>query len=148
MEQFSKFCSEYPVASKYIIAYGLFSTKAFEKYMNWKAKLRPSDKMRSRLAGNQREQEHFKNKYIYGMYVKFLYADKNPRAGLKEINSVYNDTVKALNEETDKFFKAYESAKLEADKLESKLKEDRLESIKKQLLRKYELERNATDNQN
>lgn len=136
LEDYQAFCSEYPVVSKYIIAYGLFSSKAFKKYVDWKCKLRPSDKIRSKLAGNQREQEHFKNKYIYAVYVKFLYADKNPRAGLKEINSVYLETVEALNKESDEFFDMYESAKQETETKESLDKQERLNRIKSQLQKK------------
>ena len=33
-EKFKIFCRTYPIVSKYIIAFGLFSTKAFVKYLN------------------------------------------------------------------------------------------------------------------
>lgn len=132
-EDYAAFCAEYPVVSKYIIAYGLFSSRAFAKYVDWKCKVRPSDAMRSKLSGNQREQEHFKNKYVYGMYIKFLYADKCPRSGLKEINDIYLENVKLLNAESDAFFDMYDAAKLEAEKNEQETREERLESIKKQL---------------
>lgn len=135
-ESFKEFCLEFPVVSKYIIAYGMFSTKAFVKYIDWKCKLRPSDKMRTKLAGNQREQERFKNKYIYGMYIKFLYADKNPKASLKEINGVYSENVNLLNKESDLFFDMYDSAKSEVEAKEKATRQERIEDLKKQLQKK------------
>jgi hypothetical protein len=131
--EFGSFCNEFPVVSKYIIAYGMFSTKAFKKYTDWKARLRPSDKIRSELSGNQLAQEHFKNKYIYAVYVKFLYADKNPRASIKEVNEVYIDTVNSLDSDSTSFFQMYESAKAEAEQHEHHNKSARIARIKEQL---------------
>ncbi len=145
MEDFKAYCMEFPTVSKYIIAYGLFSTKAFVKYMEWKAKVRPSDELRNKLAGNQREQEKFKNKYVYAVYVKYLYADKNPRAGLKEVNSMYNSTYEKLNEETDEFFRLYESAKMETENKELDTMEKRKTDIAKQLKKKLEMEKSGKD---
>jgi len=101
--------------------------------VDWKCKVRPSDKMRSKLAGNQREQEHFKNKYVYGMYIKFLYADKNPRASLKAVNEIYMENVELLNKESDEFFDMYESAKELVEQNEQQTREERIEALKKQL---------------
>jgi len=139
-EQWKDFCREYPIVSKYIIAYGLFSSKAFLKYIDWKARLRPSDSMRSVLAGNQQEQEKFKNKYIYAVYVKYLYAEKNPRSSLKDINNAYELTYKQLNEETDSFFKMYNQAKEDAESKEKEVDEYRKQNILKQIKKKIELE--------
>lgn len=140
--EFAAFCGEYPVVSKYIIAYGLFSTKAFIKYVDWKCKVRPSDAIRSKLSGNQREQEHFKNKYVYGVYIKFLYAEKNPKAGLKEINTAYLDNVKLLNEESDKFFDMYESAKDDVEKKEQDTRQERIDALKDQLKKRIATDSN------
>ena len=117
-DEFKDFCKLYPIVSKYIIAFGLFSKKAFVKFLSWKAKMRPSNEMRSRLAGNQREQEKFKNKYIYAVYVKFLYEAKTTHEGIQSINKVYTQTYEELNSETDKFFDLYEqeSKKLDLQK--------------------------------
>ena len=86
-DNFKDFCRTYPIVSKYIIAFGLFSKKAFIKYLDWKAKVRPSDMMRVKLTNNQREQEKFKNKYIYAVYVKFLYQEKMNHKNLSDINN-------------------------------------------------------------
>jgi hypothetical protein len=67
-ENFRDFCRTYPIVSKYIIAFGLFSKKAFIKYLDWKAKVRPSDITRTKLTNNQREQ-----------------AQKSPKQGRKKI---------------------------------------------------------------
>ena len=72
-EEFKVFCRTYPIVSKYIIAFGLFSTKAFTKYLNWKSNIRPSDTHRSELINNPRKQELWKNKYVYAIYVKYLF---------------------------------------------------------------------------
>ncbi len=140
MEDFKSYCMEYPMVSKYIIAYGLFSTKAFIKYMEWKAKVRPSDDLRNKLAGNQREQEKFKNKYIYAVYMKYLYTEKNPRSGLRDINNVYISTYEQLNKETDSFFETYEKAKAETEKMEEDNLDKRKADIIKQLKKKVEIE--------
>lgn len=140
MEDFKSYCMEYPMVSKYIIAYGLFSTKAFIKYMEWKAKVRPSDELRNKLAGNQREQEKFKNKYIYAVYMKYLYTEKNPRSGLRDINNVYISSYEQLNKETDSFFETYEKAKAETEKMEEDNLDKRKADIIKQLKKKVEIE--------
>lgn len=140
MEDFKSYCMEYPMVSKYIIAYGLFSTKAFVKYMEWKAKVRPSDEIRNKLAGNQREQEKFKNKYIYAVYMKYLYTEKNPRSGLRDINNVYISTYEQLNKETDSFFETYEKVKAETEKMEEANLDKRKADIIKQLRKKVEIE--------
>jgi hypothetical protein len=141
-EDYKPFCQEFPIVSKYIIAYGLFSSKAFVKYLDWKAKLRPSDSIRTQLAGNQREQEKFKNKYTYSVYVKFLYQDKNPHDSLKEINRVYEMTYKELNNETESFFNMYEKSKADVEQKEEENVEYRKQNILKQLKKKLELEKN------
>lgn len=141
MEDYKAYCAEYPMVSKYIIAYGLFSTKAFLKYMEWKARVRPSDSLRSSLAGNQLEQEKFKNKYIYSVYVKYLYADKNLKAGLREINEMYKTTYEQLNSETESFFNAYNKSKIEVEERENETAEKRKAEIAKQLRKKLEMDR-------
>jgi hypothetical protein len=105
---FSDFCKQYPIVSKYIIAFGLFSKKAFIKYLDWKAKVRPSDMLRAKLTNNQREQEKFKNKYIYAVYIKYLYQEKSNHKNLSDINNAYKLTYEDLNKETDDFFDLYD----------------------------------------
>jgi hypothetical protein len=140
-EDFKEFCFEFPAASKYMVAYGLFSSKAFLKYLEWKARIRPSDNIRSTLAGNQREQEKFKNKYIYSVYMKYLYADKHPKASLKEINTVYKSTYEQLNAETDSFFDMYENAKKDVESKEKENEEYRKKKILEQISNKIALEK-------
>lgn len=137
-EEFKLFCRTYPIVSKYIIAFGLFSTKAFTKYLNWKSTVRPSDSYRTELIQNQRKQELWKNKYIYSVYVKYLYQEKNPHANLNEINKMYQESINALNAETNEFFNKYED---ELNKLEETKKEytiERKNKIKDQLKIKLE----------
>jgi hypothetical protein len=127
---FKEFCTTYPVVSKFIVAYGLFSTKAFFKYLDWKAKLRPSDMMRGKLAGNQREQEKFKNKYIYAVYVKYLYKEKGSHVSERQLGELYTQTVSDLNKETDEFFDHFESSKQEIEeKSKSNLEERKRDLI-------------------
>ena len=129
-EDYKDFCRLYPIVSKYIIAFGLFSKKAFVKFLDWKAKLRPSDKFRSELLNNQREQEKFKNKYIYAVYVKYLYQEKMTHQNLSDINNAYNMTVKDLNEETDHFFDLYDKEmKKQNDKKELSAEEKKQKII-------------------
>ena len=107
-DEFKIFCRTYPIVSKYIIAFGLFSSKAFINYLNWKSTIRPSDSYRNILINNQRKQELWKNKYVYGIYVKFLFKEKNPHVNLNEINKIFVESVNLLNEETNAFFNKYE----------------------------------------
>ena len=115
-QDYREFCTLYPVVSKYIIAFGLFSKKAFVKYLDWKARIRPSDELRSKLVKNQREQEKFKNKYIYAVYVKYLYKEKMNHSNLVDLNEAYIAIVDNLNTETDKFFDLYDKEKERQDK--------------------------------
>lgn len=139
-EEFKVFCRTYPIVSKYIIAFGLFSIKAFVKYLNWKSTVRPSDSYRNELIQNQRKQELWKNKYIYSMYVKYLYQEKHPHSNLNDINKIYNESIELLNSETNDFFDKYEA---ELNKIEETKKEytiERKNKIKDQL--KFKLEKN------
>ncbi len=140
MDDYKLFCRTYPIVSKYIIAFGLFSTKAFHKYLNWKSNIRPSDNHRNELINNPRKQELWKNKYVYAIYVKYLYQEKNNHSNLNEINQMYLETVKSLNLETNEFFDMYEKemAKIEETKKEYNI--DRKNKIKDQL--KLKLEKN------
>lgn len=134
-DNFKDFCRTYPIVSKYIIAFGLFSKKAFIKYLDWKAKVRPSDMMRVKLTNNQREQEKFKNKYIYAVYVKFLYQEKMNHKNLTDINNAYKLTYEELNKETDAFFDLYDK---EVKKQEEK-KELNAEEKKQKILNQLKM---------
>lgn len=142
MEQYKKFCREFPIVSKYIIALGLFSTKAFNKYLDWKCNIRPSESIRNGMINNPRKQELWKNKYVYGIYVKYLYQEKNNHSNLSEINKAYLMTVDALNTETNEFFNLYEKELKNIEETKLKYNEERKENIKKQLKLKLDKEYN------
>lgn len=135
---YKEFCKAYPIVSKYIIAFGLFSKKAFVKYLDWKAKVRPSDESRAKLVSNQRGQEKFKNKYMYAIYVKYLYQEKNKHRNLADINNAYTLTVKSLNEETDQFFDLYEKEVKVQEVKKEQYTEEKKQNIIKQLKLKLE----------
>jgi hypothetical protein len=140
IDEFKVFCRTYPIVSKYIIAFGLFSTKAFHRYLNWKSNIRPSDSFRNELINNPRKQELWKNKYVFAIYVKYLYQEKNSHCNLNEINQIYLQSVNALNEETNAFFDMYEK---ELHKLEETKKEynvERKNKIKEQIKIKLQKE--------
>lgn len=142
LEEFQMFCRTYPIVSKYIIAFGLFSSKAFKKYLNWKSNIRPSDQYRNDLINNPRKQELWKNKYVYSIYVKYLYQEKNSHSNLNEINQMYLQSVNALNAETNEFFDLYEK---ELHKLEETKKEynsERKDKIKEQIKLKLQKQDN------
>ncbi len=132
-DEFKEFCMTYPLVSKFIVAFGLFNSKAFVKYLDWKAKIRPSDGTRAKLIGNQREQEKFKNKYIYAIYVKYLYTYKGDHTNLEEINKVYHSVVEELNKETDHFFDTYEKLEKEQKEKEGETLEFRKKKLVEQL---------------
>jgi len=140
MEEYKEFCKQYPIVSKYIIALGLFSSKAFNKYLDWKANVRPSDYIRTKIINNPRQQELWKNKYIYGIYVKYLYQEKNKHCNLSEINKAYLLTVEALNSESNEFFDVYEKELKNMEETKLQYNEERKEQIKKQL--KLKLDKN------
>ena len=133
MDEYKEFCKQYPVVSKYIIALGLFSSKAFNKYLDWKSNVRPSDFIRNKMVNNPREQELWKNKYVYGMYVKYLYQEKNKHSNLSDINQAYLLTVDALNNETNEFFNMYEKELKNIKESQMQYNTERKEHIKKQL---------------
>ena len=140
MEDYKLFCRTYPIVSKYIIAFGLFSTKAFHKYLNWKSNIRPSDIHRNELINNPRKQELWKNKYVYAIYVKYLYQEKNSHSNLNDINKIYLETVNALNSETNEFFDMYEKEMAKIEETKKEYNVDRKNKIKDQL--KLKLEKN------
>lgn len=140
MDEYKEFCKQYPIVSKYIIALGLFSSKAFNKYLDWKSNVRPSEQIRAKVVNNPREQELWKNKYIYGIYIKYLFQEKNSHSSLSEINKAYLLTVDALNEESNAFFDIYEKELKNIENVKFKYNEERKEHIKKQL--KLKLDKN------
>lgn len=137
-DDFKDFCKQYPVVSKYIVCFGLFSKNAFNKYINWISILRPSDEYRKVIINNQREQQKFKNKYIYAIYVKFLYQEKMKSANLSEINKAYDLTVADLNKETDSFFELYEREVIKQNKKKELSAEEKKQKIINQLKIKLE----------
>lgn len=141
-DNFKDFCRTYPIVSKYIIAFGLFSKKAFIKYLDWKAKVRPSDMMRVKLTNNQREQEKFKNKYIYAVYVKFLYQEKMNHKNLSDINNAYKLSYEELNKETDAFFDLYDKEVKKQEEKKELNAEEKKQKILNQL--KMKLDHNAS----
>jgi len=132
-DDYKEFCAQYPIASKYIVCFGLFSKKAFIKYIDWISIVRPSDAFRSKFAKNQRKQQHFKNKYMYAVYVKYLFQDKNPRASLSDINQAYISTYEDLNKETDNFFDLYEAEVEKQNEKKELNAEERKEKVINQL---------------
>jgi uncharacterized protein YeaO (DUF488 family) len=132
-DDYNEFCKTYPIVSKYIIAFGLFSKRAFEKYINWISTVRPSDELRAKIAKNQRLQQHFKNKYVYAIYIKYLYQEKNPRASLYDINQAYVSTYEDLNKETDNFFDLYEAEVEKQNEKKELNAEERKEKVINQL---------------
>lgn len=130
---FMQFCKSYPVVSKYIIAFGLFSSKAFIKYLNWTSNVRPSDEIRAKLVSQPREQELWKNKYRYGLYVKYLYQEKQSHSNLSDINNLYLSIVESLNEETNEFFDKYEKELKKLEETKSEYTEERKNRIKEQI---------------
>jgi hypothetical protein len=90
------------------------------------------------MLNNPREQELWKNKYIYGIYIKYLYQEKNKYSNLNEINQAYLTSVDALNTETNEFFDLYEKELKTIEESKLKYNEDRKENIKKQLKLKLE----------
>ncbi len=137
-EDFKEFYKLYPIVSKYIIVFGLYSKKAFYKYLDWKAKIRPSDKTRAKITGNQREQEKFRNKYIYAIYVKYLYQSKVTHVSLSEINAMYLKTVEDLNIDIDKFFDLYDREV----EIQKQNEQDNIEERKKKIANQLRIKLN------
>lgn len=137
LEEFKEFCRTYPIVTKFIVAYGLFSTKAFIKYMDWKAKVRPTDETRAKLVGNQREQEKFKNRYIYAIYVKFLYKEKGNHSSTQQLEEMYETVVQDLNKDVDEFFDKYEESVKEVEGIEQDNIEYRKKKLLEQVQKKY-----------
>jgi hypothetical protein len=140
LDEYKVFCRTYPIVSKYIIAFGLFSTKAFTKYLNWKSNIRPSDSYRNELINNPRKQELWKNKYVFAIYVKYLYQEKNAHCNLNEINQIYLQSVNALNEETNEFFNLYEKELSKMEETKKEYNAERKNKIKDQLKIKLQKE--------
>lgn len=125
IEEFKPLCSMYPMVVKYVLWMQLFSKKAFVKYMEWKAKVRPSESVRLQYQEDKRSVELWKNKYHYAVYVKYLYRYKyNPSSD--KLNEIYKTTYEQLNSETTAMLDIIE----EQQKQMKQTKEDRLEHMK------------------
>jgi hypothetical protein len=94
--------------------------------------------MRAKLAQNPREQEKFKNKYIYAVYLKYLYEENTSHANLIDINTSYRLAYEELNKETDSFFDLYEAELQKQNEKKELNNEERKQKILSQLKMKLD----------
>lgn len=128
-EDYKDFCTTFPIVSKYAIAYGLYSTKAFKRYIKYKFTKKPTKEEREELINNPYGQKLWSN-HLYATYVKWLHADKKPHCPQNELDNVYKQTLDMLNKETKKFFDTYEKELEKFNKEKEKLNNERKEELK------------------
>ena len=92
------------------------------------------------MINNPRKQELWKNKYVFAIYVKYLYQEKNAHCNLNEINQIYLQSVNALNEETNEFFNLYEKELSKMEEIKKEYTSERKNKIKEQIKIKLQKE--------
>jgi len=133
---FKEFYKTFPSVTTYAISRGIYSTKVFKKYVQYKFTKVPTTEEREELMNNPEGQKIWGN-HFYAIYVKWLYAEKNPHSPQSELDTVYNNILSELNKETKKFFKTYDTElkKFEEEKkILSQEKKDDLKNIFKKRL--------------
>ena len=136
-DEYKEFCSSFPVVSKYAIAYGIYSTKAFKRYIKYKFTKKPTKEERNELLNNPCGQKMWSN-HFYATYIKWVHADKKPHCPQNELDNVYKQTLDLLNEETKKFFDTYDKELEKFDQEKEKLNIERREDLKKMFKKRLE----------
>lgn len=140
---FQDFYRSFPSVTTYAISRGVYSTKVFKKYVQYKFTKTPTPEERAELMNNPEGQKVWGNKF-YATYVKWLYADKNPHCPQNELDRVYTETLNALNQETKQFFQTYEKEKEKFDIEKEELNKERKEELKQLFKQRLENKLNET----
>lgn len=142
---YQDFYRSFPGVTTYAISRGIYSTKVFKRYLKYKFTKDPTPAERAELVNNPEGQKLWAN-HFYAIYVKWLYAEKNPHCTQPELNQVYNDILNELNKETKRFFKTYEQEKAIFDKEKENLTREKKEELKD--LFKKRLQKKVEQNDN
>jgi hypothetical protein len=126
---FKEFYMAFPSVTTYAISRGIYSTKVFSRYIKYKFTTKPTEYERTELMNNPEGQKLWAN-HFYATYVKWLYAEKVPHCPQHELNQVYEETLKALNADTKKFFSTYEQEKEKFEKEKQELNIERRAELK------------------
>lgn len=134
---YKSFYSMFPSVTTYAISRGIYSIKVFKKYIKYKFTKTPTADERAELMQNPEGQKIWGNQF-YATYVKWIYADKNPRCSTNELDKVYKDVLDALNEDTKSFFKTYEKEKEKMEAESRKFSAERRDELKDMFKKRLE----------
>ena len=130
MNEYKQFILSFPIVSRYIIQLGIFSSKCFRKLLKHLNTVKPTPEERAKCINNNEEQMMWLNAQR-ALYIKWLHMEKSRNHNVEEANTIYQNTVKLLNDDTKKMFKIMEEEKEKAKQQESKYNDE----LKQHLLR-------------
>lgn len=128
IEKYRDFTRKFPIVTRYLIQLGMFSSKAFKKYLKHLNNIRPTPEERDECKESHEKQCLWFNKHK-AYYIKWLWEDKQKSKNQIELNKIYRESLEELNKDTRTFFKLIE---IEKEKLKNK-KNQNLNELKNEL---------------
>jgi len=144
--EYQEFYRSFPSVTTYAISRGIYSTKVFKKYIKYKFTKTPTPEERAELMNNPEGQKIWANQF-YAIYVKWLYAEKNPHCSKAELDSVYDNILSELNKEAKKFFATYEQEKEKYEQEKSNFHKERKDELKDLFKQRLQKKLNEEDKQ-
>ena len=133
MEEYKKFVNAYPLVIRYMVQYKTFRVKAFKKFVKHLMKTQPTESEKKEMVGNPNEKFYWMNKQK-ALYVKWLYTEASGTHNMNEAIRVYNETLEALNNDSDVLYKSYQKVKNEQDDKNKDLTQLMREELLKDIL--------------
>jgi len=126
----------HPIVFQYLATEGVFNAKAFRRYIMAVFGKPKTPEEEARMRKDRRGLYHFKNEQ-HALYYKYLLIETNPNVNKNTIHSMYEEVVKALNEETDTMLDAYEKAQEDAKIVEANFTEEKRKDLADLLKKKF-----------
>ena len=118
----------HPIVFQYLAVEGVFSATAFRRYVMSVYGKPKSQEDQERMRSDKRYVYHRKNEQ-FALYYKYLLIETNPNVKKSDIHTMYEDVVRALNEDTDRVMDAYEKAQEEAKLLEEQFTQQKRQDL-------------------
>ncbi len=129
-EPSKSFNEVHPIVFHYLAVQGIFRPESFKRYV-FATFGKPKDPHRLELARHDKKSMfHYKNEQS-ALYYKYLLMESNPEVDKNRIHKIYEDTVRVLNEDTDRMIDIYtEAEKKSKQNEEATIAEKREELVK------------------
>lgn len=132
-EEYKKFCNAYPIVVRYMVQYKTFRVKAFKKYVKHLLKTKPTESEKKEMIGNPNAKFYWLNKQK-ALYAKYLYLESSNTHNMDDANKVYNETLNALNNDSDLLYRSYEKIKNDEENKTKEMAEIMREELLKDIL--------------